>query len=128
MEYIEGDISFRCKHDRLFSNFLQNWEDRYFTIKTFKIVNFAIAMLSFACHRHINKCKSWYLRSWKISSNEKDFWLNLVKIERAFYGQWTQKLQTFWQDHIFLVTFRNWYLIAKIYILNWYFSAIFICF
>ena len=45
-----------------------------------------------------------------------------------FYGQWTQKLQTFMYGYMFIVILRYWYFIAKIGVRNCYFSAIFICF
>ena len=35
---IAGDISFRHKHDKYFSNFAENWKDRHFPITTFEIL------------------------------------------------------------------------------------------
>ena len=58
-------------------------KDSHFAIKTFQILKFSTALLSFACDRHINKCKYLTFLKLKISANEKKIFQILLKIERG---------------------------------------------
>ena len=83
LENIAGEISFRSKHKILFPNFIGKWKDRQFTIKTFHILNLPLLCYLLRVEGKLINASTWCLWSWKTSTNEKDFWLILLKIEMA---------------------------------------------
>ena len=124
MENIVGDISFRCSNNRCFFKFHIILKGQPFYYPNFSDPEFTTALLSFACSTHINKCKYLiFVKLKNISQNSVTNWKGC-----HFTVSEHSKSQTFRSDYIFVVTFRNWYFIAKIGTKSWYFSAIFICF
>ena len=82
LENIVGYISFRCKHEETLFNFVENGMDHHFTIN-FPDPEFATALLSFVCSRHMNKCKYLIFVKLKNISQWKRFLTNLLNIEGA---------------------------------------------
>ena len=82
LENITGDISFKCKHNRLFSNFFENWKYPHFTIKIFQILSLSLTCYLLRVVDRLINASTWYLWSRKISANE-GFRQLLLNNERA---------------------------------------------
>ena len=91
---------------------------------------FSTALLSFACGRHLNKCKYLIFANLTNISLWKRFLKNFAQNwkDRHFMVNGHRSLKLSRKGYIFMVTFGNWYFIAKIGTRNWYFSTIFVCF
>ena len=121
-------ICFRCKHESLFSNTVENLKDRHFTINISLILNLPLCCCLLSVDGILKSASTWYLWRWKISSNE-DFWQILLKTERApILRSMDTESSNFKVRLYFYHNFHKLVLYSQIVITNWYFSAIFICF
>ena len=115
MENIVGDISFKCKHDVLFSNFVKSCKGLHFTILTFQTLNLPLPCFLLSEADTLIKAITWYLWSWEIPANKTDFWKILQQIERAAILRSSDTEALNFQVRLnLIVAFRNGTLLLKL--------------
>ena len=115
---MQKEISLSDTNAKISPFFYQNFPNR----------EFATALQSCTCNRYINKCKYLIFVKLKKINQLKRFLTNFAKNWKGFLRSMDTEASNIQIRLHILVTFRNWYFIAKIGIRNWYFSTIFNCF